>query len=65
MGLLGKLVRGAIQTVSLPVDVVKDTVTGLGMATDKDEPYTIEKLKDLAKTAEDIDEDIRNLGNDK
>jgi len=54
MGLFGKVTQGLIDTVLVPVDVVKDIVTLGGVNTDQEEPYTLEKIKKLKDKAEDI-----------
>lgn len=40
MGFFGKLIKATVQTVLVPVNVVKDVVTMGGVLTDKEEPYT-------------------------
>ena len=51
--MFGKLLEIVIKTATLPIAVVADVATGFGIATEKDEPYTIAHIKDIAK---DIDE---------
>lgn len=53
MGLFGALVRTAVNVVSLPVAVVKDVATLGGVCTGEDEPYTVQKLKQIKDEAED------------
>jgi len=54
MGIFGKITKGLIDTVLLPVDIVKDVVTFGGINTDQEEPYTVKKIKKLKDEAEDI-----------
>jgi hypothetical protein len=51
--MFGKLLEAAVKTVCLPVTVVADIVTIGGALTEKDEPYTLTQIKDIAQ---DIDE---------
>lgn len=61
MGLFGKLLKTTIDIASLPVDVVKDTVTMGGALNDEDEPYTIQKLKRLGGDGEEIRDEADRL----
>ena len=54
MGVIGKLIKGAVDTALLPVDIVKDFATLGGSITEEDEPYTIQKVKQLIENAQDI-----------
>ncbi len=53
MSLFGKLVRTTINLATLPVAVVKDAVTLGGVASEQDKPYTIQKLDQIKREAED------------
>lgn len=53
MGFLGKLVKGVIDVALVPVAVVQDIATMGGALTDKSEPYTAKKLKDVVEDLED------------
>lgn len=44
---LKSLTKAVVSTVTLPVDVAADIVTMGGAMTDKDRPYTAEKLKKI------------------
>lgn len=44
-----KLLKAAIGTVLLPVEVVKDVATLGGSLTDEDEPYTVKRLENISK----------------
>lgn len=54
MGLLGKLLKTAIDVATIPVDVAKDVITMGGTLTDKNRPYTSEKLRRLNYDVEEI-----------
>jgi hypothetical protein len=58
MGFLGKLVKAGIDTVSLPVAIVKDVVTLGGLNTDEEEPYTLRKLKDIGEDIEEAKDEL-------
>ena len=53
MGLLGSLIKTALDIASIPVSAVKDIATMGGALTDEDKPYTVDKLQDIVK---DVDE---------
>ena len=61
MGFFKKLTKAAVDTVLLPVEVVKDVTTLGGALTDEEEPYTVKrgkKIKDAIEDAYDnLDED--------
>ena len=52
MKLFGQIVRTIVNTVALPVEVVKDVVT-LGNIASGDEPYTVQRLKKLKEEADE------------
>ncbi len=52
MSLFSAIVKTVVNTVTLPVAVVKDVVTLGGIAVGKQEPYTVEKLKQLKEESE-------------
>jgi hypothetical protein len=56
MGLLGKLIKTAIHTATLPLDAAKDVIT-LGGSLIDEESAVIKKAKKIEK-------DIDDLGND-
>ncbi len=58
MGFLGKLIKAGIDTVSLPVAIVKDVATMGGAITGEREPYTIKKLKDVGKDIEEAKDEL-------
>lgn len=43
--MLGKIIRAAYDTATLPVAVAADVVTCGGALNDRKEPYTVEKAK--------------------
>ena len=53
MGLFSVLIKTAIETVKLPVAIVKDVATIGGIATEHDKTYTEEKLDDIKDASED------------
>lgn len=50
MSLFGAIVKTVVNIVTLPVAVVKDVVT-LGNIASGDEPYTIQKIEQIKKEA--------------
>jgi len=50
MSLFGAIVKTVVNVVTLPVAVVKDVVT-LGNIASGDEPYTIQKIEQIKKEA--------------
>ncbi len=61
MGLFGKLIKTGFDVVTSPIEVVKDAVTLGGVCTDEDEPYTVKRLKRLAKDLEETRDEIDDL----
>jgi len=61
MGIFSKFVKTGLHIASTPLDVVKDVATLGGVNTDKDEPYTLTKLKKILKDTEEIGEEIDDL----
>jgi hypothetical protein len=53
MSFFGNLVKGALDIVLVPVDVVKDVATMGGLLTDQRKPYTVTRIE---KVVEDIEE---------
>jgi len=62
MGIFGKLLRTAIHTVTLPVDIAKDVATVGGVLTDEDEAYTLKKAKKIGEDLDDVGKDVDKLG---
>ena len=60
MGFFSKLLKGTVQTISTPIDVVKDVATMGGVLTDREESYTLEKLRKISETAEKMEKDIED-----
>ena len=54
--MFGKLLKAVVQVVEIPVAVVKDVVTLGGVATDKRQPYTSEKIDEIKQTLDEMDE---------
>lgn len=53
-----RLIRIATDTVTLPVSVAVDVVTLGGPLVDREEPYTVTKLKRVGKDAGEIVEKL-------
>ena len=53
-GFIGKILETTVKVAVLPVSVALDVVTGAGICTDQDEPYTVKAVKDIAKTIDEI-----------
>lgn len=60
MGLFGKLLKTGIDLVTLPVDVIKDTVT-LGGAVTEEESAIKKKLERLAEDVEEMRDEADKL----
>lgn len=56
-----KFLKSATAVVTTPVAVAADIVTGGGIATDRDEPYTVSAVKAAAKN---VGKAIDELGED-
>jgi len=54
MGFLRKLTKIAIDVATAPVDIAADVITGFGMCTERNEPYTVSKLKRIYKDIDDL-----------
>ena len=52
MKLFGQIVRTIVNVATLPIAVVKDVVT-MGNCASSDEPYTVQKLKQIKDEAEE------------
>lgn len=44
-----KLIKAAVNVVTLPVDVAADLITMGGAITDKEEPYTVSKVRKIKR----------------
>lgn len=61
MKLFGQLVRTVVNVATLPVAVAQDVFSLGGVALDRDEPFTVSKLKQLKDEASpDFDPDDRD-----
>jgi hypothetical protein len=58
MGLFGKLIQLGVDVATSPVAIVKDVVTMGGALEDKDEPYTVTKIKKIMQKGEDIYDEL-------
>lgn len=61
MSLLGKLLKTTFDVASLPIDIVKDTVTMGGSLTDQNKPYTAKKISRLGDDLEEVRDEIDEL----
>lgn len=57
MKLFGQLMRTVVNTIMLPVEVVKDVATLGGVLTDERHSYTRQRLEKLAEDAEERSEE--------
>lgn len=58
MGFFGKLTKLALDVIETPIAVIKDVATLGGALTDKDEPYTLKKLKDIGNDYEEMKDSL-------
>tara|TARA_R110002020_G_scaffold475890_1_gene713797 strand:+ start:47064 stop:47249 length:186 start_codon:yes stop_codon:yes gene_type:complete len=58
MSFLGKLTRAAVGVVVSPIDIAKDVVTMGGALTDKDEPYSVTRAKQVANDITSLPDEI-------
>lgn len=61
MGILGDILKTGFDVVTAPLDVAKDIVTMGGALVDKDEPYTVSKLKQIVDDLEDVRDDLEKI----
>lgn len=61
MSIFGKLIKTAFDTVELPIAIVKDVATLGGVIVDRDEPYTVSKVKNVAEDLGDVKDDLGDL----
>jgi len=59
--MFGKLLKTAFDVVTVPIAVAKDVATLGGAITDEDEPYTMQKLRQLDDDLDDIGEELEDL----
>lgn len=58
MGFFGSLTKLALDVIETPIAVVKDVATLGGTLTDKKEPYTLKKLKDIGDDYEHMKDSL-------
>ncbi|HQK38557.1 MAG TPA: hypothetical protein PLO52_00405 [Flavobacterium alvei] len=51
---LGKLFKAAFNTVTLPIEIVKDIVTLGGVASEEPQSYTKTKIEEIEKNLDDV-----------
>jgi len=61
MGIFRKLLKTGIHVVTTPIEVVKDVATLGGLNTGRDESYTGERLRKIAKDGGEIEREIDRL----
>jgi hypothetical protein len=54
MSFLKKLTKTAIDIATTPLAVASDIATLGGLLTDQDDPYTVQKLRQLKEDAEEV-----------
>lgn len=57
-GFINKLVKTGMDIIELPVAAVKDVITMGGVLNDENEPYTVQKLKDIGKDYQEAKEKL-------
>lgn len=53
-GILGDVVKIAASVVTVPVAIGLDVVTGAGLATDQDKPYTVQQIEQLGENVNNL-----------
>lgn len=61
MGLLGRLIKTTIHTVTAPIEIAKDVVTLGGLCTGQDQSYTEKRLKQIAKDGTEVVKELEDL----
>ena len=61
MSIFGSLLKTVIDTATLPIDIAKDVVTMGGVMTERQEPYTVSKLKKIDRDLGDVADDAGDL----
>ena len=59
MSFFGKLASAAVGVVVSPIDLAKDVITMGGALTDEDEPYTVQRAKQIANDLTDLPNEIK------
>lgn len=63
MSIFKALTGVVVDTVLLPVAIVKDVITVGGMATETDKPYTVSQGADLLSSFERLEDELKKLAN--
>lgn len=58
MNFFSKMIKAGIDTVSLPIAVIKDVATLGGAITETKRPYTMQKLRDIGEDIEDAKDEL-------
>ncbi len=61
MSIFKKGLKAVIKTATLPIDVVKDSVTLGGVLTDEEESYTKKKARGILDALEELGDEIDDL----
>jgi hypothetical protein len=61
MSIFGSLLKTVIDTATLPLDVAADIVTMGGAMNERQEPYTVSRLKEIAGDVESISDEAGKL----
>ena len=60
-GILKSVTKAALNVAVSPVDMAKDLVTLGGIATDKEEPYTVKRVKMVGKHLNNAGQKVEEL----
>lgn len=61
MSIIGKLIKTAVDVVTIPLSVVADMSTLFGAVTERDEPYTLSHGKTIIKDVIDVVDEAEKL----
>ena len=61
MSIIGKLIKTAVDVVTLPISVVADIATLAGAITERDEPYTLSHGKTIINDVVDVIDEAEKL----
>jgi hypothetical protein len=61
MSVFSKLTKIAIDTITSPIEIIKDVVTMGGILTDSNKPYTAKRLNKLGKDLKEFQEEVDDL----
>ena len=61
MSLFSKTLKFGLDTITSPIEIIKDGATLGGLLTDEEESYSVRRLKKLFKDTEEIEDEIDEL----